>query len=76
MSSNTHTLMRLTGSAYMKKKFKLPKMSKKEIEELTRACKFAYGDPSADEFFDEVMASARAKRKLRLELCRQQPGNQ
>jgi hypothetical protein len=49
----------------MSKKFKMPKISKEEIEELTRACQFAFGDPEADEFFDQVMAKARHYSKLR-----------
>jgi hypothetical protein len=48
----------------MSKKFKMPKLSEKEIAELTQAAQFAFSDPVADEFFDEVMTEARRVQKL------------
>ena len=48
------------------KKFKLPKTSDKEAENLTRACRMAYGNDEADKWFDDIMAPARAKRERRL----------
>lgn len=51
----------------MSKKFKKPKLSEKEIAELTQAVQFAFGDPVADEFFDEAMTEARRRGGRRLE---------
>ena len=45
------------------KKFKLPKISEKEVAELTQAAQFAFGNDEADKWFDDVMALARAKEK-------------
>ena len=49
----------------MPKKAKLPKVSEKEIKELTRACQFAYGNGDVDAFMDRVFAEARRLRELR-----------
>jgi hypothetical protein len=51
----------------MSKKSKIPKLSKKEIAELAQAVQFAFSDPAADEFFDQVMAEARRLDEQRLE---------
>ena len=53
------------------KKLKLPKISDQDAAELAEACRSAFGNDAADEFFDEVMAGARTERKLRLELEQQ-----
>ena len=49
----------------MHKKLKVPKISDKEAEELAEACRMAFGDAAADEFFDEVMEGAMRLRKCR-----------
>lgn len=66
-SPNATSLMRF--NTYMKKhkKFKMPKISEKEAAELAEACRFAFGDPAADEFFDKEMEEVLRLRKLRLE---------
>jgi hypothetical protein len=56
----------------MKKTFKVPKLSDKEIAELTQACHMAFGGPAADEFLDRVMAKAEHHRQLRFEFDQQQ----
>ena len=47
------------------KQFKLPKISDKEAEDLTRTCRMAFGNDEADKFFDDVMARAIAKQEQR-----------
>jgi hypothetical protein len=49
----------------MAKKSKLPKISDKEAEELAQACRMAFGDPVADEFFDEMMKEVIRLQELR-----------
>ena len=47
------------------KKVKLPKISDREAEDLTRTCRMAFGNDEADKFFDDVMARAIAKQEQR-----------
>ena len=56
----------------MKKTFKMPELSEKDIEELTQACRMAFGEPTADEFLDGVMVKAQHYRQLRFEFDQQQ----
>ena len=49
----------------MNKKSKLPKVSDKEIEDLTLACEYAYGNDAVDTFLDKVFAEARRLKERR-----------
>lgn len=49
----------------MSKKFKMPNISDKEIEELTRACQLAFGNDEADTFLDEALTEAGRLQKRR-----------
>jgi hypothetical protein len=49
----------------MPEKFKAPKISDKLADELAQACRFAYGNEAADDFFDKIMAGARKLRQRR-----------
>ena len=42
----------------MKKALKVPKLSDKDIEELTHAAQHAYGNDAADKLLDEAFAYA------------------
>ena len=55
------------------KQFKLPKISDKEAEDLTRTCRMAFGNDEADKFFDDVMARAIAKQEQRAAHTAQSP---
>ena len=50
----------------MSKKFKVPRISDKEAEELAVACRMAFSAPTADDWFDEMMQEAVRLRELRL----------
>jgi hypothetical protein len=63
--------MRKMENARMEKTFKLPKLSDKDIAELTLACRMAFGNPEADEFLDRAMAGAEHYRQLRFEFDQQ-----
>jgi hypothetical protein len=51
----------------MHKKLELPKISKKEAEELAQACRLALGDHPMDEFMDRVFEAVREHRRRREE---------
>ena len=50
----------------MSKKSRIPKISEQEADELAQACRFAFGNETADEFLDQVLAEARWLRKRRI----------
>jgi hypothetical protein len=50
---------------HMPKKVKVPKVSEKEIQELTQACRYAFGSDDVDTFMDKVFAEARRLQELR-----------
>ena len=50
-----------------RKKRKAPKISEKEIAELTQAVQFAFGDQAADQFIDEVLATLGRHRRAFVE---------
>ena len=63
--------MRKMENARMKTIFKLPKLSDKDIAELTLACRMAFGNPEADDFLDQVMSKAEHYHQLRFEFDQQ-----
>ena len=51
----------------MSKKFKVPNLSDKEIEELTQACCMAFGNPAADQLVEQVLEVAEHYQQLRFQ---------